>query len=145
MYSIFQHFKDSTSPDNSVLSEQLNLPAAPVQSGQPQMLSASAATQLEKDEPVPLLELEVAAPAAPAPAAGVRHDSGCYERRYSTVSEEDSQHCVATMAELRKIFGEEAYKSTPGGEEGIICYCGNTECLIEFNLYKYKEPETPVV
>ena len=142
MYSIFQRFEDSTSPDNSVPIEQLNLPAAPVQSGQPQLPSASAATQIEKDEPVPLVQLEVA---APAPAAGVRHDSGCYEQHYSTVSKEDSQHCVTTMAELRDIFGEEAYESTPDGEEGIICYCGNTECLIEFNLYKYKEPETPVV
>ena len=129
-FSIFQAFEDSTSPDNSASNEQSRTSGASAQSEQHEMQRDSTA-QLEKKEELPLLQLE-----EPGPAP--REE--CFVQHYSTMSKEDSKRCITTSAELREIFGEEAYKKTPGGEEGIICYCGETECLIEFNLYKYREP-----
>lgn len=105
-----------SSPDNSAQSEATEMSEASAQSDEEDV--AAAETQ----------PLEESARVAGAP--------------YSTASPSDSSHCIKTMAELRKQFGAESYKKMPDGEEGILCYCGATECLVAFNLYKYKKQDT---
>ena len=40
------------------------------------------------------------------------------------------------MDDLQKAIGPSSY-CTVNGVEGIICYCGDVECVIEMKVYRY--------
>ena len=47
-----------------------------------------------------------------------------------------SSKFIETMDDLQKAIGPSSY-CTVNGVEGIICYCGDVECVIEMKVYRY--------
>lgn len=43
---------------------------------------------------------------------------------------------IRTMSDLKEAIGEGSYCNV-GVDEGLICYCGDVECVIEMELYRY--------
>ena len=43
---------------------------------------------------------------------------------------------IRTMSDLREFIGKDSYCNV-GYDEGLKCFCGDVECVIEMELYRY--------
>ena len=49
---------------------------------------------------------------------------------------EEQQSSIKSMSDLRNAIGIDSFIKV-GEEEGLLCYCGDVECVIEMKLYRY--------
>ena len=49
---------------------------------------------------------------------------------------EEQQSSIRNIFDLRKAIGEGSFIKV-GDDEGLTCYCGDIECVIEMKLYRY--------
>ena len=49
---------------------------------------------------------------------------------------EEQQSSIKNMSDLRNAIGIDSFIKV-GEEEGLLCYCGDVECVIEMKLYRY--------
>lgn len=52
-------------------------------------------------------------------------------------SEEDELPIERKIKSIEKLVGEQSMCAV-GSERGVICYCGDKECVFEMKLYHYK-------
>ena len=49
---------------------------------------------------------------------------------------EEQQSSIKSMSDLKNAIGIDSFIKV-GKEGGLLCYCGDVECVIEMKLYRY--------
>ena len=49
---------------------------------------------------------------------------------------EEQQSSIKNMSDLKNAIGIDSFIKV-SEEEGLLCYCGDVECVIEMKLYRY--------
>ena len=57
---------------------------------------------------------------------------------------EEQQSSIESISDLRNAIGIDSFIKV-GEEEGLLCYCGDVECVIEMKLYRYSRQKWPLI